>query len=196
MKKDIVYFETEIIGKNKSKIEKGDIFVIKIKNNDVYFYGKVIDNNATYQHHTKSILIFIYKTPTTKIIIPEDMNENDVMTMLITDNYGWKCGHFKNICNIPVKETEENFDFGFVNFLNGCWISSEDVENFSLNHEITFLDDGRIIASPYVDAHNNKLNHKPKIFREYSYSLYETVSLEISEYLHKNPDIKKKYGLE
>lgn len=192
---EIKYYQTEEIEKSRKKIRNGDVFVVKIKDHDLYFYGKVIDVKGQYNLISEAILIFLYKTTATDIIIPEYMDENDIIAVLITDKYGWNCGHFKTICNIPVNEAEKNFDFGFINSLQGSWITEEDIEKFSNNHEIIYLDDGRIIASPYVNAYNNKLNHKPKLCRDYSYSLYETVSYEISEYLHANPEIKKKYGL-
>ncbi len=142
------------------------------------------------------MLIYIYKTPTNKIIIPQDMNISDVMSALLIEQSGWRVGHFKNICNIPIKEEEKNVDYGFKSTAHGGWIDKEQVEKYSHNHKITYLDDGRVIASAYVNAYNEILDHKPKILNDYGLSLYKSISWEISKYLHSNPDIKRKYGLE
>lgn len=97
---------------------------------------------------------------------------------------------------MPVKETEKNADYGFISPAHGGWISKEEIESYSRNHEIRYLDDGRILACAYVDAYNNILDHKPLIISQYTLALYRSVSWEISKYLHENPLIKQKYGLE
>lgn len=193
---DIERYYTEILEKSRKKIRNGDIFVIKIKNHNLYFYGKVIDVKAQYLNLAEPILIFLYKTPTTEIVIPEDMDENDVMTILFNNDGGWRIGVFKTICNIPVKDAERNLDYGFESTHHGGWINKEDIEKYSHNHEITYVSDGRIIASAYVDAYNNILDHIPKIANKYTLGFFSAVSWEISKYLHNNPDIKNKYGLE
>lgn len=194
--KEIKHYETEEIERSRKKIRNGDVFVVKIKDYELYFYGKVIDVNANYNNITKPIFIFLYKTPTTKIITPDNMDENDIMTIMLSNQYGWRCGHFKTICNIPIKNEELSVDYGFLSTNHGNWIKEDEVESHIYNHEILYLKDGRIIAEAYVDAYNNILDHKPKITSRYYLSFYNAVSEEISKYLHKNPDIKRKYGLE
>ena len=188
-------FNTETIKKSRRKIKNGDVFVVKLKNHKLYFYGKVIDEKAKFNDLAEPTLIFLYKTPTTEIVIPEEMNENDIMTALLIDQYGWKCGHFYTICNLPVKETEKNADYGFISPAHGEWISEEEIESYSQNHEIRHLDDGRILASAYVDAYNNILDHKPSILSQYTLALYRAVSWEISKYLHENSKVRQWYGL-
>lgn len=193
---EIKRYNTEILEKSRKKIRNGDVFVVKIKDHDLYFYGKVIDVKAQFYNIVEPILIFIYKTPTTEIIIPNDMDENDIMTVMFNNRDGWRVGCFKTICNIPVKEDEQNFDYGFESTHHGGWIDKEQVEKYSHNHKITYINDGRVIASAYVDAYNNILDHIPKIINKYALGFFSLVSWEISKYLHENPDVKKKYGLE
>ncbi len=193
---NIKRYHMEFLEKSRKIIRNGDVFVVKIKDHDLYFYGKVIDVNAQYCQSVEPILIFLYKTPTTEIIIPEDMDENDIMTMLFNNRYGWRSGYFKTICNIPVKNEEKNADYGFVSINHGGWINEEQIEKYANNHKLTYYKDGSIFAEAYVDAYNNILDHKPKIINDYVLSFYHVVSKEISKYLHNNPDIKKKYGLE
>lgn len=87
---NIKRYHMEFLEKSRKKIRNGDIFVIKIKNHNLYFYGKVIDVKAQYLNLAEPILIFLYKTPTTEIVIPEDMDENDVMTILFNNDGGWR----------------------------------------------------------------------------------------------------------
>lgn len=191
-----IRYKTEEIERSRKKVRNGDVFVVKIEGHKLYFYGKVIDINADYGNITNPIFMFLYKTPTTEIIIPKDMDENDIMTIMFNNSYGWRCGHFKTICNIPVKEEEKAIDYGFLSTHHGGWINKDDVEKYISNHEIIYLDDGRVIAEAYVDAYNNILDHKPKIKARCYLSFYNAVSERISNYLNENPDLKKKYGLE
>ena len=39
-------FNTETIKKSRRKIKNGDVFVVKLKNHKLYFYGKVIDEKS------------------------------------------------------------------------------------------------------------------------------------------------------
>lgn len=193
---EIKRYHMEFLEKSRKKIRNGDVFVVKIKDHNLYFYGKVIDVKAKFGLLTEPIFIFLYKTPTTEIIIPKYMDENDVMTILFNNNGGWREGFFKTICNIPVKEEELNIDYGFSSPNNGGLITKEEVEKYSSNHDILYLDDGRVLAVAYVDAYNNICDHIPKITNRYALGFFTAVSWEISKYLHNNPDIKNKYGLE
>lgn len=188
-------YHTEILEKSRKRICNGDVFVVKIKDHKLYFYGKVIETKANFNDILECILIFLYKTPTTEITIPKTLDKNDIMTVLLIDNYGWRCGHFKTVCNIPIEE-EKNVDYGFLSSHHGGWINKEDVHKYKHNHEINYLDDGRIISNAYVDAYNNVLDHKPKIINYYLAGFYSSVSAEISNYIYMNPDVKRKYGLE
>lgn len=193
---DIKRYYTEILEKSRKKVRNGDVFVVKIKDHNLYFYGKVIDVKAQYLDLAEPILIFIYKTPTTEIIIPNDMDENDIMTVMFNNRDGWRVGCFKTICNIPVKEEERNFDYGFESTHHGGQINKDDIEKYIHNHEITYINDGRVVASAYVDAYNNILDHIPKIKTQYRLGFFSLVSWEISKYLHNNPEIRGKYGLD
>ncbi len=68
-------FNTETIKKSRRKIKNGDVFVVKLKNHKLYFYGKVIDEKAKFNDLAEPTLIFLYKTPTTEIVVPEKMDE-------------------------------------------------------------------------------------------------------------------------
>lgn len=193
---NIKRYHMEFLEKSRKKIRNGDVFVVKIKDHDLYFYGKVIDVKAQYGQCAEPILIYLYKTPTTEIIIPEDMDESDIMTILFNNNGGWREGFFKTICNIPVREEELNIDYGFESPNDGAIITKEEIENYSYNHDILYLDDGRVLAIAYVDAYNNIRDHIPKITNRYMLGFFSAISWEISEYLHNNPELKKKYGLE
>lgn len=78
-------FNTEIIKKSRRKVSNGDVFVVKLKKHKLYFYGKVIDVKAKFNSLVEPTLIFLYKTPTTEIVIPEEMDENDIMTALLIE---------------------------------------------------------------------------------------------------------------
>lgn len=193
---EIKRYYTEEIEKSRKKIRNGDVFVVKIKGHDLYFYGKVIDTEADFEGVAKPILIYLYKTPTTEITVPDDLDINDVMTILFNNTEGWRVGHFKNVCNIPVKEEELNLDYGFESVTYGGWVTKEDIPEYEKNHVFDYLDDGRIIASAFVDAHKNKRDHIPKITNRYLLSFFPAVSYEISKYLNNNPELKVEYGLE
>lgn len=193
---EIKRYHIEFLEKSRKKIRNGDVFVVKIKDHDLYFYGKVIDAKAKLGNFADAIFIYLYQTPTTEINIPENMDENDVMMIFLISNDGWRDGVFKTICNITVREEELNIDYGFESPNAGAIITKEEIEKYSYNHDILYLDDGRVLAVAYVDAYNNIRDHIPKITNRYMLGFFSAISWEISEYLHNNPDLKKKYGLE
>lgn len=193
---NIKRYHIEFLEKSRKKIRNGDVFVVKIKDHDLYFYGKVIDAKAKLGNFADAIFIYLYKTPTTEINIPENMDESDIMTILFNNNGGWREGFFKTICNIPVRKEELNIDYGFRSPNHGCFITKEEVEKYSYNHDILYLDDGRVLAVAYVDAYNNIRDHIPKITNRYMLGFFSAISWKISEYVHNNPELKKKYGLE
>lgn len=193
---DIKRYDLELLEKSRKKIRNGDVFVVKLLQRDLYFYGKVIDVKAKMGGFAEPMLIFLYKTPSTEIIIPNDMDENDVMTAILSLRDGWRDGVFKTICNIPVNEKELNLDYGFESPSFGGFITKEEVEKYSKNHEILYCKDGRILTSAYIDAYENIRDHIPKIIGKDSLCLWPGVSWRISKYLHNNPEIREKYGLD
>lgn len=189
-------YETEILGKSRKKVKVGDVFVVKLKDYDLYFYGKVICDDVKYCNMNDAKLVFIYKTPTKGIEIPDDMDETDIMIPIITGRSGWNEGYFKTICNIPVKDTEINADYGFYSLEHGGRIGVSDVDRYASNHKLHHCKDGVILAMAYIDCYGNVLDHIPAIAdTDFVFSLATAPEARISAYLWNNSEVKRKYGI-
>lgn len=188
-------YELDYGEESRKKVKVGDVFVIKIESYDVYFYGKVICDGIELCGSKDYRLIFLYKTPTKEIIIPKDMNENDILIPFILERSGWLSGCFKTVCNIPVKDSEINADYGFCSLHHAKWISKNEVDAYAKNHRLLPSSNDRIIAAPYVDSFFNVLDHKPALINDLSLFLLEAVRRELSAHLIRNPEIEKEFGL-
>ena len=168
---EIHYYESEFFEKTRRRSKEGDVFVIKLKECGLYFYGKVIKkkvehHNGFFGNHTD--LMFLYKTPTKEIVIPEKMDSNDVFkAILMLRHSGWGLGLFKTICNLPVTEEDLSVDYGFENILSGKEISADEIEEHEKNGLVFEYtnDDGKhkIWAYNFVDEYGEVINHIPDI---------------------------------
>jgi len=189
------HFEFEVLSKSRKKVKGGDVFVMKLKSYDVYFYGKVIADDIKYCGNYANMVV-LYKTPTQGLIIPDNMDINDIFIPFICGSSCWQSGYFKTVCNIPVSYDESNMDCGFFGGGYGKLITSADVESYREKNYVIECSGGKTWAIPYVDCYGNVLDHKPSILCPHDgLMLISGFESEISKHLCKNPDVKQKYEI-
>jgi len=196
MNKDVVvhYYESEFFEKSRKRSKEGDVFVIRLKECGLYFYGKVIKKGVKnkYVLGDKTDLIFLYKTPTKEIIVPEEMDCNDVYKpMLMSPNSGWLLGLFKTICNLPVTEKDLSVDYGFYEPLSGRNINVNEIKKCEENCLIfEYKVDGEnvVCTMPFVDVDGNIIDHIPNTIIANRLYFGTTPASLYSVFLHYNPE--------
>lgn len=189
------YYQSEFFEKSRKRSKEGDVFVIRLEECGLYFYGKVIKKKVhnKYALYNNTDLIFLYKTPTKEIVVPDEMDCNDVFKpILMSPNSGWLLGLFKTICNLPVTENDLNVDYGFEDKLMGTKISLDEIEEYKKTNTIFKYTKGEngceIFAIPFVNEHGDIIDHIPNIIIENG-RYYGTTPVSLySVFLHYNPE--------
>lgn len=190
------FYESEFFEKSRKRSKEGDVFVIRLEECGLYFYGKVIKKKVhnKYVLYNNTDLIFLYKTPTKEIVVPDEMDCNDVFKpILMSPNSGWLLGLFKTICNLPVTENDLSVDYGFKDTLSGTRIQPSEIKEYEKScivFEYTNEGNGEHIihASPFVDEHGDIIDHIPNIIIDNGRYYGTTPASLYSVFLHYNPE--------
>jgi hypothetical protein len=90
----------KVLKKSKSKPKVGDIFIFQMKNENRYFFGRVICKDAKVGPFEELILIYIYKSfSEERNRIPELNKNNLLIPQLMTNGLPWTRGYFETISN-------------------------------------------------------------------------------------------------
>jgi hypothetical protein len=93
----------KILKKSKGHLKVGDIFTFQMKDDNRFFYGKVICKDAKVGPFEELILIYIYNSfSKEKDKNPELDKENLLIPPLMTNKLPWSKGYFETISNIPI----------------------------------------------------------------------------------------------
>ncbi|PTX47371.1 immunity protein 26 of polymorphic toxin system [Melghirimyces profundicolus] len=142
---------------SRKRPKPGDVFVIQPKKG-VYYYGRVIRTKMPNKNPMMRgwNLIYIYKVPTEKIVMPDQLNERGLLIPpKIVNNQGWLKGYFQTIGSIPLQEEDYVKDYGF-------WDA---------------------FTKTFVDEEGNKLDFKPKMYSDYGVGSYGSVAYDVQQAL-------------
>lgn len=170
-----LYMTDELLPIKKSRIKPkaGDVFVIQPRK-DVYFFCKVIRTNLSAVNQLDKgfidnmNLIYIYKTKTKELIMPERLDIGDLMMPPQIVNFrGWTMGYFFTIGNMAVSKEEKGLRYGL-------W-------------------DDRFGRGKYVDAEGRKLKTRPSLFSKehgvYALGSYGSVAYCVDQILKAHPSM-------
>jgi len=145
----------KVLKKSRSHPKVGDIFTFQMKNDDRFFFGRVVCKDAKEGPFEKLILIYVYNSSSKeKNTIPELNKKNLLIPPLMTNSLPWTRGYFETITNRP-------FDNNDV-FEKHCF---------------------RDIRGRYFDEYNNPLDKAYEPCGEGGVNSFRTIDDEVSEAL-------------
>ena len=151
--KDLLYIKWS----NKQPVE-GDVFVLNPRK-DLYCYGKVIKTNISSNDVFVNgmTLIFIYDYFEKELIVPKNLDCNEVLLVEIINNQLWKKGYAATIHHEMVSEKELKTDYGFWN----------------------------IVKKIYVNEVGKPMNHVPKVKGEFGLGSYGVIGKQIQKIINE-----------
>lgn len=164
------------IKKQRKEPKPGDVFITSPEKS-VYFFGKVLEENAKFgmtEGDDKAWVVCIFDNYVISDSQPKDFPKISGCPLFppqIVSKSFWTMGYFNTIGHQPVTQSEQQINYGFYEPLSISYIMKH-----GLIHGKCFYEDR------YVDAHANKLKNKPEYISYFGLSNHSGIAQKI----HKN----------
>lgn len=165
----------------------GDVLALHVKDLPYDFHIKVI------KAYIKSDVLFVDGASLIYIYVPHKNGGFIVHDRL--SFYGVAAYHFDQMlpCEFefigcePVFRWERSIDLGFTRWGETVEITEYERELYSADHDIITSDEGKLVAVPFFDAFNERIDHVPRMkLNGEGYATLRGVLSSAEEWLRKN----------
>lgn len=96
-----------VLKKSRKKQKSGDVFVLQMKGDDKYYFGRIVSLKAKIGGFDNVILIYIYNAfSKSKDEMPRMDKDNLLVPPIGTNRLPWTRGYFETIRSAPIEDND------------------------------------------------------------------------------------------